>query len=73
MTDEKIRGLIETKDERYALFCTVVTDGVAMVNIYDLTTAEIIFRFYNKGTIFRFPWVKEKQIERLNKEIAESN
>ena len=73
MPEEKIRELIEKKDGRYALFCTVVTDAVAKVNIYDLSTAEIIFRYYNKGTIFRFPWVKGKQIERLTKQIAESN
>lgn len=72
LSEEKIKKLIEEKDERYALFCTIVTDDGAVMTIYDLATAEIIFRYYNKGTIFRFPWVKEKQIERLNKEITES-
>lgn len=72
LPEEKIRKLIEEKDKHYALFCTIVTDDGAVMTFYDLATAEIICKVFNKGTIFGFPWVGEKQIKRVNKEIEES-
>lgn len=72
VSDAKIKELIDARDSRYALFVPVLSDNNHHIEIYDVGGKGIIHFYGLKGTVMRWPYIKEAEWIQLSADINSS-
>src|SRR5215831_12299551 len=65
-SESRIDSLVATRDNKYALLVPILSDMIDDVSIYDLGDRGILCSYHHRGTIWKFPWVRDEAFETFN-------
>jgi hypothetical protein len=65
LSSDKIAELVRNRDERYMLLTPVLAELAGYVQLHDLASMRVIATLHNGKTVFRTPWVRSREIEKL--------